>query len=37
MSIPTLLVFKDGAVTATSVGVKTKQALENMVRSGSAE
>ena len=32
MSIPTLLVFRNGEVTASSVGVKPKQALENMVR-----
>ena len=32
MSIPTLLVFRNGEVTASSVGVKPKQALENLVR-----
>ena len=32
LSIPTLLVFRNGEVTASSVGVKPKQALENLVR-----
>ena len=31
MGIPTLLVFRNGQVAATSVGVKTKRALEEMV------
>ena len=31
MGIPTLLVFRDGKVTATSVGVKPQKALEEMV------
>ena len=31
MGIPTLLVFRNGQVTATSVGVKPKRALEEMV------
>lgn len=31
MGIPTLLVFRDGKVTATSVGVKPQKALEGMI------
>ena len=31
MGIPTLLVFRDGKVTATSVGVKPQKALEEMI------
>ena len=31
MGIPTLLVFRNGQVAATSVGVKPKRALEEMV------
>ena len=30
MGIPTLLVFRNGQVAATSVGVKTKRALEEL-------
>ncbi len=30
-SIPTLLVFKDGKVTATSVGVRSKGMIEGML------
>ncbi len=32
MSIPTLLVFRDGKVTAQSVGVKSKQAILDMLK-----
>ena len=32
MSIPTLLVFKDGSVVQTSVGVRPKQEIVNLVR-----
>ena len=32
MSIPTLLVFRDGALAAQSVGVQPKQAILDMVR-----
>ncbi len=32
MSIPTLMLFKDGAPVAVSVGLKSKSALEAMVR-----
>ena len=32
MSIPTLLVFKDGKVVANSVGVKPKQAILDMIK-----
>lgn len=31
MSIPTLLVFKNGEKTATSVGLKSKEAIEAML------
>ena len=31
MGIPTLLVFRDGKVAATSVGVKPQKALEGMI------
>ncbi len=31
MSIPTLVIFKDGKVAATSVGVKSKKDVLNMV------
>lgn len=31
MSIPTLILFKDGAVAETSVGVKSKDALLDMI------
>lgn len=31
MSIPTLLVLKDGEVVETSVGFKPKEALEELV------
>ena len=32
MSIPTLLVFKNGSVVQTSVGVRPKQEIVNLVR-----
>lgn len=32
MSIPTVLVFKNGKVTASSVGVQPKETLEDMVK-----
>jgi thioredoxin 1 len=32
MSIPTLLVFKNGAVSASSVGVQSKEAIEKMLK-----
>lgn len=32
MSIPTLLIFKDGKVVQTSVGVKSKEAILEMLR-----
>lgn len=32
MSIPTLIVFKDGKVVSTSVGVKSKQAIIEMLK-----
>jgi len=32
MSIPTLVVIKDGKVTQTSVGVKSKQAILSMLQ-----
>jgi thioredoxin 1 len=31
MSIPTLVVMKDGKVANVSVGVKSKQSIENMI------
>ena len=32
MSIPTLVLFKDGKAVNTSVGVKSKSAVEEMIR-----
>lgn len=32
MSIPTVLVFKNGEVAASSVGVQSKEALENLLK-----
>ena len=32
MSIPTLIVFKDGNVVAQSVGVKSKEAILEMLK-----
>ena len=32
MSIPTLVLFKDGKAVITSVGVKSKSAVEEMIR-----
>lgn len=32
MSIPTVMVFKNGAVVSTSVGVQPKNALLNMIK-----
>ena len=32
MGIPALLLFRDGEVAATSVGVKPKAALESLLR-----
>ena len=32
MSIPTLLVFKNGKVTASAVGVQSKAAILNMLK-----
>lgn len=32
MSIPTLIVFKDGKAVSTSVGVKSKQAIIEMLK-----
>lgn len=32
MSIPTVMVFKDGKVAATSVGVQSKEALKKLLK-----
>ena len=32
MSIPTIMVFKDGKVAATTVGVQSKEAIKNLLK-----